>query len=103
MPNNTDSIPFNPFITPNESIDPSQIVELPFLDIAFTADGLEREVGQLDWTPIELQAIRDAANFVRWAAHISGLSEADVIRNRLNNRGNLSLLLREAADDKKEE
>ncbi len=100
MTSSTNSLPFNPFVYEGEEVDPEHTLRLPFLDVAFTADGLERMANEMDWAPIELQALRDAAVMVRWSAETTGISESDVIRHRLNKSGGLTLILREVVDNK---
>ena len=91
--------PFNPFIEGGDTIYPSRTVELAYIGID-SAEDFEQMAVEGDWSPAEVQALNDAAAMVRFSVRVSERNESEVIFNRLNSRGGLTLLLREVADDK---
>lgn len=105
MKNSPDTLPYNPFVTDPDAeiLDTETEGTLTIYpdQVGYSAAGFEALADVSDWSAPELQVLRDAAAFVRWAGHWHGLSESRIVNNRVRKNGSLLLAYRaEILDDR---
>lgn len=97
MRNNIGTVPFNPFIGPDDDLATFERFGVHSIlpgDVPLTAAGFDELADTGKWGDPVLQALRDAAATIRFSADLARLPEPVVVQNRLNDLGGLSLVLR---------